>query len=167
MKLDPEMINGTMIQYYRVCQKKLWYFVHNLQMEQNSENVSIGRSIHDYSYQRNKLKEIELDSIVKFDRIDNKFIYEIKKSRAIDEAHVLQMKFYLWYLRKRGIDGLKGKLQYPLLKETHIVELSDEDSALFEEIQKDILAILGQETPPHGGRSKLCRKCAYEELCWS
>ncbi|WP_425596605.1 Dna2/Cas4 domain-containing protein [Soehngenia longivitae] len=36
--------------YYIVCKIKLWYYTHNLNMEQNSELVEIGHLINDNSY---------------------------------------------------------------------------------------------------------------------
>jgi CRISPR-associated exonuclease Cas4 len=167
MKIEYEQINGTMVQYYRVCVKKLWYFVHNIQMEQNSELVSIGKELHNKTYSRTRLQEVELDGVVKFDRIEKDFICEIKKSKAIEESHLLQMKFYLWYLKKKGITGLKGKLLYPLLKQTEIVELTENDEAELEEIAKQITLLIAQEKPPQVKRMKICKSCSYEELCWS
>ena len=34
-------VNGTQINYYFVCKTKLWLFSHNIQMEQESDNVSL------------------------------------------------------------------------------------------------------------------------------
>lgn len=166
MEFKQEQINGTMMQYYGVCHKKLWYFVHNIQMEHNSENVAIGKQLHESSYQRNTKQEIELDGIVKFDRLEKGFICEIKKSKAIEESHLMQLKFYLYYLRKKGVSDLKGKLLYPLLKQTEIVELSDEDEKLFDEICRRIVAIVNLEKPPAVSKMKICKSCSYEELCW-
>jgi len=49
---------GTQINYYFVCIKKVWYFVHDIQMEQNSDAVYLGKLIHETSYEREK-KEID------------------------------------------------------------------------------------------------------------
>lgn len=38
-----KQITGVMVYYYKVCPRKLWYFYHEIQMEQNNENVQIGR----------------------------------------------------------------------------------------------------------------------------
>ena len=38
-------ITGTMFYYYFVCKRKLWYFSQNIEMEQNSSNVEIGKFI--------------------------------------------------------------------------------------------------------------------------
>lgn len=36
-------ISGMMIYYYFVCKRKLWYYINQLNMEQNSELVAIGK----------------------------------------------------------------------------------------------------------------------------
>ena len=38
-------ITGIMVYYYEVCKRKLWYYYHNINMEQNNENVAIGKFI--------------------------------------------------------------------------------------------------------------------------
>ena len=167
MRFEISRINGTMVQYYRVCYRKLWYFAHNIQMEHNSENVAIGQHLHDSSYQRHNHHEIELDSTVKFDRLEKGFICEIKKSKAVEESHLMQIKFYLYFLKKKGVDGLKGKLLYPLLKQTEIVELTEADEEELDGICKEISNIVNLEKSPHINRMKICKSCSYEELCWS
>lgn len=47
-------ITGLMIYYYFVCKRKLWYFVNEISMEQNSELVSIGKILDETSYKREK-----------------------------------------------------------------------------------------------------------------
>ena len=47
-------ITGIMIYYYFVCQRKLWYFVNHINMEQNSELVSIGKILDENSYKNEK-----------------------------------------------------------------------------------------------------------------
>ena len=95
-----------------------------------------------------------------------KELHEVKKSRAVEEAGVWQIKYYLYYLQKRGVDDLKGKIDYPLLKKTMEVELSDEDKNEIERILGEISEIKRAELPPALAESKLCKKCAYFDLCF-
>ena len=46
-----ERITGVMIYYYFVCKRKLWYFCHDLQMENVSqnENVQLGKLLDEYN----------------------------------------------------------------------------------------------------------------------
>ena len=36
-------ITGVMVYYYFVCKRKLWYFTHEIQMEQENEAVKLGK----------------------------------------------------------------------------------------------------------------------------
>lgn len=72
-------ITGEMIYYYFVCQRKLWYFVNEINMEQNSELVSIGKILDETSYKREK-KSILIDNTINIDFIKNGAILpEVKK----------------------------------------------------------------------------------------
>lgn len=72
-------ITGVMIYYYEVCKRKLWYFYHEIQMEQTNENVLIGKVIDEETYKRDK-KHINIDNIVNIDFIRSKnMLHEVKK----------------------------------------------------------------------------------------
>ena len=59
------LINGTQINYYFICKTKLWLFSHNIQMEQESDNVSLGKQLHENSYK--KEKEFLIDNLINVD----------------------------------------------------------------------------------------------------
>lgn len=65
-----ERITGVMIYYYFVCKRKLWYFCHDLQMENVSqnENVQLGKLLDETSYRRNQ-KHINIDDTINIDFI--------------------------------------------------------------------------------------------------
>lgn len=80
-----ENVTGLMIYYYFICQRKLWYFVNKIQMEQNSELVSMGKILDETSYQREK-KSIMIDNTINIDFIkDGARLHEVKKTKAIEE----------------------------------------------------------------------------------
>ena len=47
------------------------------------------------------------------------------------------------------MDGLKGRIDYPLLKKNLTVELTQEDERRLEEIIREICLLIEQEYPPH------------------
>lgn len=55
------------------------------------------------------------------------------------------------------MSGLKGKIDYPLLKKSVIVELSEKDVEILERIIAEITDIKHQEILPVSGNSKLCK----------
>ena len=81
-------ISGIMIYYYFICQRKLWYFLNEINMEQNSELVSIGKIIDETTYSREK-KGILIDNTINVDFIRNgAVLHEIKKTKSIEEAEI-------------------------------------------------------------------------------
>ena len=43
-------ITGVMIYYYFICERKLWYFINEINMEQNNELVSMGKILDETTY---------------------------------------------------------------------------------------------------------------------
>ena len=71
-------ISGTMYAYSYLCWRKLWFFAKDIVMEQENENVMIGKLIDEESYKRDK-KHIYLDDFVCIDIVRDNVICEIKK----------------------------------------------------------------------------------------
>ena len=161
-----KQITGVMIYYYEVCKRKLWYFTNEIQMEQDNEAVAIGKTIDEETYKRED-KHVNIDNIINIDFIrTKKVLHEVKKSKKIEEASILQVKYYLYYLEKKGVIGIKAKIDYPLLKQSIDVELEDEDRQRIEDILKDIKQIINEETPPELQKKRICKSCAYYDLCF-
>lgn len=157
---------GTQVNYYFLCKKKLWYFSNYIQMEQGSDVVYLGKLIHETSYEREK-KEIDIDDTIKIDFIGkDRVIHEVKKSDRVEEPHIWQLKYYIWYLKQKGVEGVTGKINYPKLKKTMDVFLEPDDEGRIEGILKDIDAIVRAELPPPVQRMKICKSCSYNDICW-
>ena len=159
-------ITGMMIYYYIVCKRKLWYFYNQIQMETNSENVKIGKVLDGNAYEREE-KHINVDDVISIDYIKTKgILHEVKKSKKIEEAGIMQVKYYLYYLKQKGVKGIKGKIDYPLLKQSIDVELTAEDEKYIESVLIDIKEIVNTHLPPILEKKRICKKCAYFELCY-
>ena len=53
-----------------------------------------------------------------------------------------------------------------MLKKNVDVELSDEDCKKLDDIIKEIISVKNQEYPPKLEEKKICKKCAYYDLCF-
>lgn len=158
-------ITGIMIYYYFVCKKKLWYFVNELVMEQNSELVSIGKIIDESSYSREK-KNVMIDETINVDFIDNGMVlHEVKKTKAIEEAGIWQIKYYMYYLENKGVKNVSAEIDYPLLRQRREVVLDDDDRAMLKRVVKEIEDIMNSNKPVNVELDKRCKKCAYFDLC--
>lgn len=162
-------ITGTHFNYYLVCHRKLWLFATGLQMEHNSELVGEGKLIHETSYSNRseKFKELALDGI-KIDYYDakNKIIHEIKKSDKKEEAHIWQLKYYIYVLQNAGIDGVKGILEYPTQRKKKEVFLNIDDSVTINKWSNQIRNILNSDKCPDKIQKSKCRNCSYFDFCW-
>ena len=159
-------ITGLMVYYYEVCKRKLWYFTNDIQLEENNSNVILGKLLEENTYTRDE-KKINIDGVINIDFIrSKKILHEIKKSNSIEPASILQIQYYLYYLEKKGLIGLKGILDYPLLKQTVEINLSDSDRENLENIIIGIKEILRKESPPTLEKISICKKCAYFDLCF-
>ena len=77
-------------------------FANRVNLEDNSEDVRIGRVLHEIRAKDNKDTEIKYENIV-IDKISSKYIEEYKKSDADTEAARMQLIFYLKQLQDKGI----------------------------------------------------------------
>jgi len=163
-------ITGTHFNYYFVCKRKLWLFANGIAMEHTSDLVFEGKLLHEASYPQRpeRYEEMEIDGI-KIDFYDarNKIIHEIKKSDKIEEAHEWQVKYYIFVLERNGIEGVTGLLEYPALRQTNKVLLSDEDRKQLNIIENDIRRIVERDECPATIHSRICKNCSYYDFCYS
>lgn len=142
--MDSE-ITGIMVYYYFVCKRKLWYFCHGIQMEADNENVQLGKLLDASSYSRDS-KHVLIDNMINIDFIrDKNEVHEVKKSKAIEDAGIWQLKYYLYYLKNKGVNDVTGSIDYPLLKRKIHVELSEEDIRNHLDRAKSIEELMGME----------------------
>lgn len=126
----------------------------------------MGKLIDLHAYKREK-KHINIDDTINIDFIGNHgTIHEVKKSKSIDKADIYQLKYYLYYLDKRGVKDIQGIINYPKLREKVNVELMHDDKGEIDSILEEITLILEKENPPPVIKTKICKKCAYYELCY-
>jgi CRISPR-associated exonuclease Cas4 len=139
-------------------------------MEHASDDVSIGKLISETTYERNKheihIDNLENDIVLDFFDKKKKIIHEVKKSKKMEELHIWQVKYYIYVLERLGIDGVKGKIDYPKLKRIVDVELKDEDRQKLNEVFSDINIILQKNNPPSIINKPYCKKCSYYEFCY-
>ena len=163
-------VNATLINLFHVCKRECWLHANGIRMEQTSDIVYEGKLISETTYQQRARKYIELDmGIAKIDFYDPKakVVHEVKKSNKMDHAHEWQVKYYLFLLEKSGIEGVTGLLEYPKLRETKEVYLSQPDREFIAETVEKIEKLVAEESCPPRVRKSICRNCSYYDFCWS
>ncbi len=163
-------IKGTLINYYFVCHRELWLFANGINMEQESDLVYEGKLIHEESYpeRSSKYEEVAIDGI-KVDYYDTKnhVIHEIKKSNKVDRAHEWQLKYYMYVFEQHGVKDVRGILEYPTMRKTREVMLTDVDREEIRSMIGEIETIIGQDECPPRVKKGLCRNCSYFDFCFS
>lgn len=165
------MITGTHFNYYNVCKRKLWLFSNGINMEHESETVYDGKLIHQSSYpQRSeRYEEIAIEG-VKIDYFDakRKVIHEIKRSDKIEQAHLWQLKYYIYLFEKTGIVDCTGILEYPKLRKKEEVFLTESERKEIKATEIEIQKIISSETCPQLlDKKKICKSCSYHDFCFS
>ncbi len=162
-------ITATHINYFHICKRKLWFFANGISMEHTSESVAAGKLIHETTYPQRAEKYTELEiggSKIDFYDARNKVIHEIKKSDKMEAAHEWQVKYYILLLQQNGIEGVKGILEYPKLRETKEVILSESDIVYLQSVISQITEITSLDDCPPTINSIICKKCAYYDFCY-
>ncbi len=161
-------ITPSLINAYCICKRKAWFQSRSINPQQDYSNVSIGRTIDETSYKRQK-KSITIDNM-KIDLIEesegNPMICEIKKSSAGKKAAIMQIAYYLYRLKEMGIDA-KGRLLLPKERKRETVELNAELEEEIKKLVKETKELISLDKPPELKKTKFCRKCAYFEFCFT
>ena len=161
-------INGTIINYYFHCKRQCYLHGNRLNMEDNSEQVKIGKAIHEERAENKNNTEIAIDNI-RLDKLTKEYLTEVKKSDADAEAAKWQLLYYLKVLKTKGVIR-KGKLEFAEKnkkdKKIIIIELTDEVEKELDKYIDEIEQLLNQYRIPECINKSTCKKCAYYEYCY-
>ena len=160
------MLTGTIVNYYFHCKRQCWLFYNRLNLEDNSEDVRIGRVLHEL--REDKKTELSIDNI-KVDKITSEYVTEVKKSDADIEAAMAQLNFYLMVLEGKGIIK-KGKLECieknKQNRKIHYTNIDEEARTRLKDQYREIETFLETKSPPEAKDMPKCKKCAYYEYCF-
>lgn len=175
-------ITATLINILNICYRELWLHANGIRMEHTSDVVAEGKLIGQESYPQRaeRWTEIEVSATLphlaadpielaaKIDFFDPHLgiVHEVKKSNAREQAHIAQVQFYLYVLRLNEIKASYGLIEYPKLRLTEKVSLTDEDTRHIESQIMSVHQIIQQETCPERLPVSKCKACSFFEFCW-
>lgn len=162
-------VTGTIINYYFHCKRQCYLFANRINLEDNSEDVRIGKILHEIKAKDGSNTEIKYEDMV-IDKITSKYIEEYKKSDSDTEASKMQLLFYLKNLKEKGIEK-EGKLIYHEKNKkennkTEIIKLDEKNLKELENCINEIEILVNQKEVPKVENTKKCKKCAYYEYCY-
>lgn len=160
-------VNGTLVNYYFHCKRQCYLHGNRLNLEDNSEQVKVGRALHEEKNTKENT-EIALENI-RIDRLSGEYLTEVKKSDADVEAAKWQLLFYLHILKEKGVIR-KGRLEFlekgKSNKKIVYVELTEEMERELEKHIQSIESLLEMDMVPEVIHKPTCKKCAYYEYCY-
>jgi CRISPR-associated exonuclease Cas4 len=162
-------IVGSLVQAYSICPRQAWLMSRQVTPDEDNVYLQLGRLIQSQAYSRER-KELHLGHLA-LDLIKREgktlVVAEVKKSSRASGAARLQLGFYLYELKKMGIEA-EGELLFPEERYREAIILDENLEKEIEELKKKIWALIYQPLPPHPEkRGRFCGKCAYNEFCWA
>jgi CRISPR-associated exonuclease Cas4 len=85
----------------------------------------------------------------------------------VEKAHEWQLKYYMYVFEQHGVTDVKGILEYPTLRKTQAVVLSDVDRDRIKEMVTDIERIISSDDCPPLQKKGICKNCSYYEFCYT
>jgi CRISPR-associated exonuclease Cas4 len=161
-------IGGTLVWYASACLRQVWLMAHCIDPDERNELLILGRLVDKTSYPRERHNIVFGDNRFDIARRDGEtlVVSEIKKSTKSLRSATLQVKHYLYELRKEGVEA-RGELLFPTEKRRERIVLDDESVKELEEIYTTIRRVAKQAVPPPPETCRYCKNCAYSEYCWS
>lgn len=159
-------VNGTLINYYVHCKRQCYLHASKINLEDNSENVKIGKALHETKMRESSDYEIAIDNI-KIDRMTKDYVIETKKSDADVDAAKWQLVYYLYILKSKGIIR-KGKLEFiekNKVKSSQLIELDAQLEAELMEMIVQLETLINSDSVPEATLTSKCKKCAYYYYC--
>lgn len=162
-------ITGTIINYYFHCKRQCYLFANRINLEDNSEDVRIGKVLHEIRARDKDEAEIKYGNVV-LDKVTAKYIEEYKKSDADPEASKMQLLFYLKQLKDKGIEK-QGKLIYEEKnrkdgRKVEIIKLDDVNIKKLNNCIENIEILINGDEIPQVEKDNKCKKCAYYDYCY-
>lgn len=85
----------------------------------------------------------------------------------MERAHEWQLKYYMHVFEQCGVEGVSGILEYPTLRRTQRVELTDDDRDAICKMKADIMEIISRNECPGLVKKGICKACSYYEFCFT
>jgi len=164
-KIYPSLFNA-----YNICPRQAWLMSRQMTADQDNEFLDMGRLIDETTFEREKKKIYIADIGAIIDMVIKKdgsfMIAEIKKSSKTLKTGIVQLKYYLFLLKQKGLTT-KGIIKIPKENKSIEIELTEEDIVKIQNTLKNIKKLLSNNTIPKAKELKICPKCGHFEFCWS
>ncbi|ELZ84575.1 CRISPR-associated Cas4 family protein [Haloferax elongans ATCC BAA-1513] len=163
---DSFRVTGVMMQYYVVCERELWFYSRQVEIDRGNTAIVRGTHVDETAY-REKRRHMSIDSTIAIDVLDDGRVMEVKPSSALVDPAKLQLQYYLWYLKHVAGVEKSGVLAHPTERRREAIELTAEAEQRVEAAIRGIYEIITSDSPPPASEKEVCESCAYHDFCWS
>jgi len=161
----PDLITGTLINYYTTCKREAWLYAHHIHADQNDENILMGKSmaeiketkLHDFPFSHLKIDKLSKER-------GHYMITEYKKSLKNPEAAKMQLLFYM-YVLKNGLKLKQVRGKVISKRKVIAVEGNEINFQQMQQILEQITELVNTATAPPFQYKKICEGCAYNNYC--
>ncbi|MEF2966293.1 CRISPR-associated protein Cas4 [Paenibacillus sp. M1] len=161
-------MTGTIVNYYIHCRRQCWLFANGMNFEDDSEDVRIGKVLHELKNEGKSGREIAIEGI-KVDKLSDQYVTEFKKSDADVEATKWQTIYYMYVLKQKGMER-KGNVQFIERNrqgsKTVELELDEQTEVKLVQMLEEIEQYVTGEQPEPAVLDKKCKRCAYYAYCF-
>ncbi len=162
-------LTATTVLSFVVCPREAWFIHHSIIPDQENPFLELGRFVHESSYKNKGEKNVELPGM-KIDLIwkenEATIVGEIKKSSRSIKGARIQLLYYIYALRERGI-AARGYILIPKERKKIEVVLGEKERQELNELLQTVEMVVSSPVPPTAEKRSICNKCAYAELCWA
>lgn len=159
-------VTGVMMQYYVVCERELWFYSRDIEIDRNNTAIVRGTHVDETAYSEQR-RNVSIDGTIAIDVMDDGRVMEVKPSSALVEPARLQLLYYLWYLdRVVGVERT-GVLAHPTERRRETVTLDEEAEQRVEDAIRGVYEVVSADSPPPATEKPVCESCAYHDFCWS
>jgi CRISPR-associated exonuclease Cas4 len=159
-------VTGVMMQYYVVCERELWFYSRDIEIDRDNAAIVRGTHVDETAYSEQR-RNVSIDGTIAIDVLDDGRVMEVKPSSSLVEPAKLQLLYYLWYLdRVVGVERT-GVLAHPTERRRETVTLDEEAEQRVEEAIRGVYDVVTADAPPPATEKPVCDSCAYHDFCWS
>ena len=159
---------GTLYRYVKVCDRQLWMQVRGISPDPENDYLLLGKLIHEEFFP-NYSKEVWFYGTVMDVILEDGgqiLVMEVKRKMSLLESYVMQLAFYLYLLRYKGL-STEGILSFPLERRRLSISWSPELGKALREATLKIEEIALSPKIPPAIRKPWCKSCAYKDLCFA
>jgi CRISPR-associated exonuclease Cas4 len=170
VKINPEEIKGTDVNYYFICTRRAWMSVHDFYIIDKNEFIQHGTYLSDkkrrYGFREVKIGKNKIDNLEMLD--DGCYVvHEFKRGRKPLPGDIFQTLHYINILENRGYEIKYGLLHLLGTKVVKTVYRTNDNIEKLYNVYNELFNLKNMEMPEPVKNYFCIHGCSYSFFCWS